>query len=209
MIPRYFGTAFFPCLIAAARAGDVSGAVEIGRDPKDACLSAALTARVALVTIGAVVDVPRHVVVLEVVGVVAAMASGALEDGVVVRAGVACRADTVRIAMGHRELRVLRMVERGPGPGSRVVARLARGREELRLCRVSGIRRVVVVGLMTADTSGGQRRVVVVYVAIGAHARGHGVRTGQGEGSVVMVERGIGPDSRVVTHLARRRVAGG
>lgn len=172
-------------------------------------LSAALPALMALVAIGAVVNVPRHVVVLEVVCVVTAVASGALEDGVVIRTGVACRADTVRIAMGHRELRVLRMVERRPGPRRRVVARLARGREELRLRRVSRIRRVVVVGLVAADTGRGQRRVVVVDVTIGAHTRGNRVRTGQGKGSVVVIESRIGPDRRVVAHFARRRVSRG
>lgn len=87
----------------------------------------------ALVTVGAVVDISRHVVVLEVVCVIAAMASGALEDSVIIRTGMACRADIVRIAVCSRELRVLRMVEGRPGPRGRVVAVLTGGREELRL----------------------------------------------------------------------------
>jgi hypothetical protein len=47
-------------------------------------LSAALPVLMTLVTVDTVVDIPGHVIVLEVLRVVAAMASGALEDGVVV-----------------------------------------------------------------------------------------------------------------------------
>ena len=115
----------------------------------------------ALIAIDTVVDIPGHVVVLEIVGVVSAVASGALKDGVVVRIGMARRAHVVRIAVAGRELRVLRVIERGAGPGCRVVAVLARGREELLLRRVARIRSVVVVGLVAANAGGGQRRVIV------------------------------------------------
>ena len=161
----------------------------------------------ALVTIDAVVHVAVHVGVAKVRGVVAAMASRALEDGVVARTGVAGGAQAIGIAVVNGERRVLRMVESGPGPAARVVAVLAGGGEELRLRRVARIRRVVVVGLVTSDARGWQRRVIVVHVAIGALPRGHGVQAGQGKCGVVVVEGGIGPDRRVVADFASSREA--
>ena len=161
-----------------------------------------------LVTIDAVVDISRHVVVLEVIGVIAAVTPGALEHGVVVRIRVACRAHIAGVTVGGRELRVLRMVEGGPAPRGRVVAVLAGGREELRLRRVAGIGRVVVVGLMTADARCRQRGVVVVDVAISADARRHRVRAGKREGCVVVVKRRVCPDSSIVAYLASGRESG-
>ena len=70
---------------------------------------------------------------LEVVRVVASVAARTLEDRVVVRVDVAGRANVARSAMTRGELRVLRVIERGTGPGCCVVAVLARLREELRL----------------------------------------------------------------------------
>ena len=162
-----------------------------------------------MITVNAVVDVSGHIVVLEVVRVISAMTACALEDGVIIGIGMACRADVVRIAVARRELGVLRMVERSPGPGGGVVTSLARSREELWLLGVPRVRRVVVISLMASDASGWQRSVVVVDVAIGANARRHRVRTGQREGSVVVVEGRVGPDGRVMTYLAGRRVSGG
>ena len=158
----------------------------------------------ALVAVDAVVDVARHLIVLEIVGVIAAMAAGALEDRVVVRVRVARRTHAARIAVVRGELCVLRVIEGSASPRGGVVAGLARCGEELRLCRVARIRRVVVVGLVAPDARRRQRGVVVVHVAIGAHARRHRMRTGQGEGSVVVVEGRVGPDGRVVADLARR-----
>lgn len=166
-------------------------------------LSAALSARVTLIAIDAVVDVSRNIVVLEIVGVVSAVASRALKDGIVVRIGVACRAHVIRVAVVGRELSILPVIERGSGPCCRVVAGLARGREELRLCRVSGIRRVVVISLVAADASRRQRGVVVIDVAIAALAWRDCVRSRQRERSVVVVEGGVGPDNRVMANLAR------
>ena len=152
-----------------------------------------------LVTVDAVVDIPRHVVVLEIVRVIAAMASRALEDGVIVRVDVAGRANSARIAVVNRELRVLCMVERGAGPCRRVVTVLAGGREELRLRSMARVRRVVVVSLMAANADGGQGRVIVVDVAIRALPRWDRVRACEGKGCVVVVEGGVCPDRRVVT----------
>ncbi len=91
---------------------------------------------------------------------------------------MARRADAICVAMIRGELSVLRVVEGRPRPCARVVAGRASGREELRLCRVARIRRVVVVGLMATDAGSRQCCVIVVDVAVGTHARGHGVRAG-------------------------------
>lgn len=154
-----------------------------------------------LVTVDAVVDISRHIVVLEVVRVIASVTSGALEDGVVVGIRVTRGANIPGVPVSGRELRVLRMVETGSAPGARVVAVLAHGGKELRLRRVSGIRCVVVVRLVAADAGGRQGRVVVVDVAISADTGRHGMRAGQGEGCVVVVKGRVSPDSGVVAEL--------
>lgn len=164
-------------------------------------LSAALPILVALIAINAVVDIARHLVMLEIVRVISAMTSGALEDGVIIGIRVAGRADSARVAMTGWERRVLGMVKCRPGPGRCVVAGLTSRREELRLRRMAGIRRVVVVGLMTSDACCRQRRVVIVDVAVGALPRRHRMRSGQRECRVVVIECGIGPDRRVVAQL--------
>jgi len=151
-----------------------------------------------LVTVDAVVDIPRHVVVLEVVRVIAAMTSSALEDGVVIRIGVARRAHIAGIAVAGRERRVLRVVKGSAAPGCGVVAVLAGRWEELRLCRVPRICGVVVVRLVAADAGRGQRRVIVVDVAVGTNTRRHGVGAGKGEGCGVVIERRISPHRGVV-----------
>ena len=130
----------------------------------------------ALVTVNAVVHIPVHVRVAEVSGIVAAMAGRALEYRIVVRVRMARGANTIGVAMVNRESRVLRVVKRRTSPCGRVVAVLARRREELRLRFVARIRRVVVVGLMAADTRRRQSRVVVVDMTIGAHPRRYQVR---------------------------------
>ena len=127
----------------------------------------------ALVAIDTVVDIAANIRVLEIGGIIAAVASGALEDGIVVRIDMARGAHVIRVAMGGRELCVLRVIERGAGPGGGVVAGLARGGEELLLRRVTRVRGVVVVGLMAANAGCRQRSVIVVDVAVGAHARRH------------------------------------
>ena len=152
----------------------------------------------ALVTVNAVVDVSRHLIMMEIVRVVPAMAAGALKDRIVVRVNVAGGANIVGSAVARRKLRVLGMVKRRTGPRGRVMAILASRGKELRLSLVSGIRRLVVVVRMAAIARGGQRRVVAVYVTIGALARGHRVGTREGEGCVVVVEGGVRPHVGVV-----------
>lgn len=158
-----------------------------------------------LVAVNAVVDISRHVVVLEIVPIVVAVTSGALEDRVVIRIRMAGRTGTVRIAMPCREGRVLRVVESCTRPRCSVVTRLAGGRKELRLSGVTRIGRVVVVRLMATNAGRWQRRVVVVHVAVRTHSRRHEVRASEGEGGVVVIKSGIRPRSRIVADFARRR----
>ena len=160
-----------------------------------------------LVTVNAVVDVTGHVIVLEIVGVVPTVTTGALVNRVVIRVCMAGGAHVVRVAMARRKLRVLRVVEGGAGPGRGVVAVLACGWEELLLRRVSRVRRVVVVGLVAADAGDRQGCVVAVDVAVRAHPRRHRMRTRQRERRGVVVKGGVRPDSRVVAQFTRGREA--
>jgi hypothetical protein len=57
----------------------------------------------ALVAVNAVVHIPANIRVIEIRRVVASMATRALEDQVVVRIGVANRADSIRIPVIERE----------------------------------------------------------------------------------------------------------
>ena len=132
-----------------------------------------MTALMALVAVDAVVDISRNVVVMEVVCVIAAMAAGALENRVVVGVDMTRRTHATRVAMAGWKLRVLRMVKGRARPCGCVVAILAGRGEELRLRRVARVGGVVVVGLVAADASRRQRRVVVVDVAVTANAWRH------------------------------------
>ena len=142
-----------------------------------------------LVTVDAVVDIPVNLRMREILCVVATVAIRALEHRIVVRVRVARGANTVGVAVGDREARVLRVIEGCSRPRGRVVAGLACSREELRLRRVTGVRRVVVIGLVASDAGRGQRSVVTVDVAVGALPRRNRVRSRQRESSVGVVER--------------------
>lgn len=160
-----------------------------------------------LVAIDAVVDIAGNVRVTEVGRIVAAMTSRTLEHRIVVGIGVAGCADVIRVTVTGGESRVLRMVERRPGPGGRIVAVLAGGREELLLRRMARIGGAVVVALVAADTCSRQGGVIVVDVAIRALAGRHYVRSRQWECRSVVIECGVGPDRGAVTELARGREA--
>ena len=177
-------------------------------DDDESALPAALTILVTRVAVNAVVDVSRHVWVLEVVGAVAAVATRALEYGVVAGINVARGAHAVGVAVGNRERRVLRVVERRACPSRGVVTVLTCSREELRLRRVAWIGRVVVVVLMATDAGQGQRRVVVVDMAVRAHTRRHHVRTSKRERCVAVIKRGVGPDDGVVAEFTGSRESG-
>ena len=53
-------------------------------DDSNRRLSSPIAAGVTLIAVSAVVDIPRHVGVLEVVGIISSMTTGTLEDGIVV-----------------------------------------------------------------------------------------------------------------------------
>ena len=107
----------------------------------------------ALVTRRAAVHIPIYVRVLEIAGVVIAMAARALKYRVVSTIDVTCGALAVCIAMGDWELRVGSVWERGAGPRApayAVAGRALCNREE-RDVRARGMGWLcgpVVVGLM-------------------------------------------------------------
>lgn len=160
----------------------------------------------ALVAIRAVVDIPTDIGMLEIRCIIVAMATGALEHRVIARVGVAGCTNAVRVAVIRWEVRV---IERGSGPTGRGVAGIASRRETSG--RVIGIGRPRVIRLVTAVASRGQRRVVVVHVALHAgHVRR--VISGQRECRGVVIEGGTGPIRRRpgrVASVARGREAHG
>jgi len=87
-------------------------------------------------------------------------------------------------------------------PGSRVMAKLASRRE-------AGMRHGTVcpgeIGLVARNAERAVQLVVVVDVAIRARPWGHGVRTGQWEAGLRVIEFGIRPLHGVMTLLASRR----
>ena len=142
---------------------------------------------VALVAVHAVVDIPTNVGMLEIGCVIVAVATGALEHGVVARVRVAGCANTVCVAVIRREVSV---IERGSGPAGRGVAGIASRREASGL--VIGIRGPVVIRLVTSIAGRWQRRVVVVHVALHAgHVRR--VISRQRESRRVVIEGGARP----------------
>ena len=68
-----------------------------------------------------------------------------------------------------------------------------------RVCRLIVVVRVAAVAIRR------QRSVVVVDVTVGTDARRYLMRTGEGEGCVVVIERGVRPNIGVVAEFARRR----
>ena len=110
--------------------------------------------------------------------------------------------------MGNREGRVLRVIERRVQPVGCAMAVLASRRKKLRLCRVSRVSRILVVGLVARDAKVAVQVVVIVDVAIGACPRWNGMRPGQREASLRVIELAIGPLNGVMAKLARGREAG-
>lgn len=96
------------------------------------------------------------------------------------------------------------VIENSVGPLHRVVAGGA-SRWKRRGDVIDRRQRGVVVLLMAAHTSGGQRGVVVVGVAVGACPRRHHVRTRERERRVVVIESRVGPQIGVVAGFARCR----
>ena len=151
------------------------------------------TAGMAVVAIDAVVHIPVHVRVLEVGGVVIAMAARALEYRVVSTIRVACGAYAVCVAMTGGKLRVCGVRERPAGPVDRahaVAGPALCGWEESGVLRrgMCWIGCVVVIGLVAADAGVAVEAVIVVHVAVGAHSRRHGVLSHQCEARIVVIK---------------------
>ena len=162
-----------------------------------------------LVTRGAAVHIPIYVRVLEIAGVVVAMAARALEYRVVSTIDVTCGAYAVCIAMTGGKLRVVSVWERRTGPIARAhaVAGPALCNREERDVRARGMGWLcgpVVVGLMACTARVAVQTVIVVDVAVGAYPRWHSVQPDQRETRVVVIEGGIGPVNRVVARFAGR-----
>lgn len=151
-----------------------------------------------LITVRAVVNVIAHALML-LVRRRLSVAHGARKHGIVARIRVAITAD-LSATMRLREPRV---IERRTRPTRRRMACRAGRRESSR--RMVGIRRVLVIGLVTAVAVRWQRRVVTVHVTIDTLPRRYGVRSREWERSRVVVESSIRPRDRVVAHLASRR----
>lgn len=153
-----------------------------------------------LVTIRAVVNVPTDIGVLEIGCVVVAMATSALEHRVVIRVRMAGCANSIRVAVIGREIRV---IEGRPRPGGGGVAGVTSGWESGRLMvRIGG---VVVIGLVTAHARRWQSRVVVIDVA---HHAGHGrcrVEPRQRERGVVVIKGRARPVRGAMAGIARGR----
>ena len=148
----------------------------------------------AVVAINAVVHIPIHIRVLEIGGIIIAMAARALEYRVVSTIRVARGAYAVCVAMAGGKLCVGGVRERRAGPIDRahaVAGPALCGREESGVLR-GGMRwtgRAIVIGLMAADAGIAVQAVVVVNVAVGAHPRRHGVLSHQCEARVVVIKR--------------------
>ena len=127
-----------------------------------------------LIAIDAVVHISANPLVVRI-GRTLGMAVCALKYRVVVGIDVARGAHTVRVAMVNGERRVLRVIEGGIQPACRCVASSAGGWKELRLRRMPGIRRRLVVSFVAAVTIRRQCRVIVIDVAVRTEPRRHRV----------------------------------
>jgi len=163
--------------------------------------SSVLMARVA---VDAVVHISIHIRMVEVGRVVPAMAARASEDRVVGRVGMAGGANAVGVAVIDIEERVIarRQCRRDPCRGGMAGGA---GRRPARCGVIRAGSAGVVLG-MARIAVGGQGCVVVVDVA---QCAGHaGVRAGQRERGVVMVEGRSRPCGGAVANFAGCREAG-
>jgi hypothetical protein len=151
----------------------------------------------ALVAVHAVVHIAADVSMIAV-GVRLGVAIRALEDSVGRRIGMTRRTYAIRIAMIHWEPRVVESRAQPTGGG---VTGSTSGRESSR--HVIWVVRSLVIGLVTAETVGGDCRVVVVHVTACAGYRC--VSTGQRETCVVVIETCRAPRRRAVTDFALLR----
>lgn len=145
-------------------------------------------------------DVARIVGALEIFQM-AGHASRAVQAVVIVDMAIGASARRVRMHAGQRETGG-GVIEMAVSPLHGVVALLASRREPRmrdRSCRV------VVIGLVTANTRRAGQVVIVVDVAISALARRHGVATGEKEPGRRVVELGIQPVVGAVAGVALSR----
>ncbi len=160
-----------------------------------------LSPLVALVAINAVVDISAHSLVVRI-SLRFRVTVRTRKNLVVTGIGVARRAYPIRIAVVHGEEG---MVPVRRNPGSRVVTGGARSRK-----RGGDVVRAgspVVVRLVAGIAVCRHGRVVVVDVTAGA--RDLGVKSGERERRVVVIEAGRNPGSRVVAHLTLLRESRG
>lgn len=169
------------------------------RNPRTGCL-APTPVPVTAVAIYAVINIPTDATMLAIrtrLGV----ADRALKHAVVVRIRVAGGAHTIRSPMVDGEVGV---VKRGVQPGRRRMAGCATSGETCR--HMVWIRRRLIVSSVAAVTVRGQRRVVVVHVTV--RARYAGMRAGQRERRVVVIEGSGRPGCRTVAYVALLRKTG-
>ena len=158
-----------------------------------------LTSLVALIAVVAVVDIAAYAPMLWI-GLSFGVAVGAGKHRVVVRIRMAIAADAIGVAVVHVEPGVIECRVR---PLDGVMAGGASGRE----VRSNMVRiiRVLIGRLMAPVTVRRQRLVVVIDMAVGTDARRHHVRTGEREGSLVVIEDRVRPFNGVVADLAGLR----
>ena len=125
-----------------------------------------------------------------VVGLMAGAARVAVQVVVAVDVTVSAYPWRNGVQSDQGETRVV-VIKGGVCPVDRVVAGFAGGGEPSR--RVRRVGGPVVVGLMARIAERAIQRIVVVDVAIGTQARGHGVRVGQRETGCRVVKFAIGP----------------
>lgn len=155
-----------------------------------------------LVAINAVIDVAVHTLVVPIGGSLG-MAVRALENNVITGIGVARCTDSIRPTVPGVEPGMVE--DRACPPGNHLVAGLAGGWESCRY--VVRIVRGLVLGFVTRIAIAGNRGVVVVHMAV--RTLDFRVRTDQGEGCVVVVERGRLPRRRAVANIALLRKSSG
>lgn len=151
----------------------------------------------ALIAVHAVVNVSTHVSMIPV-GVRLGVAIGALENAVVGRIGMAGGANSICVSVSHRKPGV---IERRAQPSRGGMAgRAGGGKASRHVVRTVGR---LIVRLVTAETIRRYGRVVVVHVTTRAWNRG--MRAGQREARIVVIERGWAPRRRVVAHVTLLR----
>ena len=159
-----------------------------------ACVLAAASILVTLVTIGAVVHVPAHALVPRI-SVRFGVAIGALEHAVIAGICVAGRAHAVGVAMVDVEPGVVE--GRARPTGGRVTKGTGIRESRRDVVRVGGSR---VIGFVAAVAIGRNRSVVILDMTAGTRHRR--MRPSQRESGVVVIERRRAPGRGAMAHVA-------